>query len=111
MENQKTSKFLVFLQDVNYEDTFTPDMMDQLTKAHVDHIRDMDVKGILFFCGVVKGTEKGMLIFNANTYQEVEGYIQKDPFIAHKCYKTYVIQELEEANAGNNYLLDDHTMA
>jgi len=111
MENQKTSKFLIFLQDVNYEDTFTPEMMDELTKSHVDHIRDLDAKGILFFCGLLKGTEKGMLILNAKTYQEAEDYVQRDPFIVHKCYKTYVIQELEEANASNNYLLDDHTTA
>jgi len=105
MENQKTSKFLVFLQDANYEAPFTPEQIAELTKAHVDHLRDLDTKDKLFLCGIPKGTEKGMLILNAKTYEEAEGYVLKDPFIINKCYKTYVIHELEEANAGNNYLL------
>jgi len=99
-------KFLVFLQDVNYEVPFSPEQIAELTKAHVEHLRDMDAKGILFLCGLPKGTEKGMLILNAKTYEEAEGHVQKDPFIINKCYKSYVIHEIEEANAGNNYLLD-----
>ena len=106
MENQNTSKFLVFLQDVNYDDPFTPEQIAELTKGHVDHIRDLDSMGILFLCGPLKGTEKGMLILNANTYEEAESYVLKDPFIVNKCYKSYIINEIAEANSGNNYLLD-----
>jgi len=105
MENQKMSKFMVFLQDVNTEDSFSPELIEELTKGHVDHIRNLDAEGILFLCGLLKGHEKGMLILNAKTYEEAEGYVLKDPFIVNKCYKSYVIYEIVEANAGNNYLL------
>jgi uncharacterized protein YciI len=105
MENQKISKFLIFLQDVNNEDPFTPEQIQELTKGHVDHVRDLDSRGILFLCGLLKGHEKGMLILNAKTYEEAESYVLKDPFIINKCYKSYVIYEIEEANAGNNFLL------
>ena len=104
MESQKTSKFLVVLQDINYDAPFTPEQIGELTKGHVDHIRELDSKGILFLCGLLKGHEKGMLILNAKTFEEAEGYVIEDPFIINKCYKTYTIYEIEEANAGNNYL-------
>jgi len=31
--------------------------------------------------------------------------VLKDPFIINKAYKSYLIYEIEEANASNNYLL------
>ncbi|MDR2039526.1 MAG: YciI family protein [Bacteroidales bacterium] len=108
MENQKMSKFLILYQDVNYEDTFTPELSNELTKKHVDHIRDLDSKGILFLCGPLKGREEGMFILNAKTFEEAEGYVKKDPFIINRCYKNYFIYEIEEANAGNNYLLENY---
>jgi len=105
MEKQETSKFLVILQDINNEDSFTPELIEELTKGHVDHIRNLDSKGMLFLCGLLKGHDKGMLILNAKTYEEAESYVLKDPFIINKAYKSYLIYEIEEANASNNYLL------
>ena len=105
MENQKTAKFLVILQDINNEDSFTPALIQELTKGHVNHLRDLNEKGILYMCGPLKGHEKGMLILNAKSYEEAEAYVCKDPFIINKCYKSYVIYEIVEANESNNYLL------
>jgi len=110
MENQKTSKFLVILQDPNYDDSFTPERMNELTISHVDHVRELDSKGILVLCGPLKGTENGMLILNAKTLEEAESYVLNDPFIVYRCYKSYTIHEIEEGNASNNYLLDVYTM-
>jgi uncharacterized protein YciI len=105
MENQKMSKFLVILQDMNNEDSFTLELIEELIKSHVEHARDLDSKGILFLCGPLKGHEKGMFILNAKTYEEAESYVLEDPLIVNKFYKNYVIYEIEEANASNNYLL------
>ncbi len=110
MENQKLSKFLVLYQDPNYDIPYTPESANELTRRHVDHARDLDTRGILFLCGPLKGADQGMFILNASTYAEVESYVRKDPFIVNKCYKSYVIYEIEEGNAGNNYLLDAYTM-
>ena len=105
MENAAVSKFLVFLRDVNNEDSFSPELIEELTKGHVDHLRDLDSKGALFLCGPLKDREEGMLILCAKTYDEAESYVKKDPFIVNRCYKSYDICEIVEANSSNNYLL------
>ena len=105
MNNQTTSRFLVILSDMNEEDAFTPERIQELVKAHVDHIRDMDERGILFFCGALKDDGGGMLILSADTREEAETHVLRDPFIIHKAYRRFTIQEIIEANAGNNYLM------
>ncbi|QQO07632.1 YciI family protein [Breznakiella homolactica] len=108
MENRTKSKFLVIYQDLNYDIPFTPELSDELTKKHVEHCRDLDSRGILFLCGPVMGEEKGMFILSAESLEEAEDCVNRDPFIINKCYKSYVINEIEEANAGNNYLLEKY---
>lgn len=110
MENLQTSKFLVIYQEPNYDDTFTPELSNELTKQHVEHCSRLDSEGVLFMCGPLVGHEKGMFMLNAKTYEEAENYVKRDPFIINNCYKTYVIYEIEEANAGNNYLLEKYLM-
>lgn len=108
MEKLKTSKFLVIYQEPNYEADFSPELSNELTKQHVEHCRGLDSKGILFMCGPLVGHEKGMFMLNATSYEEAESYVKKDPFIINNCYKSYLIYEIEEANAGNNYLLEKY---
>lgn len=104
------TKFLIIYQDVNTEDVFTPEEIIDATKAHVEHVRDLDEKGILFICGPLLGKEeKGMFILNAKSYEEAESYVLRDPLIARKGYNTYIICEIQEANAANNYLLEFYT--
>lgn len=110
MENEKISKFLIIYQDINTEDTFTPEQIIDATKAHVEYVRDLDSRGILFICGPLLGNEeKGMFILNAKSYEEAESHVLRDPLIARKGYNTYIIQEIQEANAENNYLLEYYT--
>ncbi|MDU1906002.1 MAG: hypothetical protein E6772_14610 [Dysgonomonas sp.] len=110
MEKQKTSKFLVLYQDINTEDTFTQEQIIDATKAHVEHVRDLDSKGILHLCGpLMTKEEKGMFILNAKSYEEAESHVLRDPLIARKGYNKYLIYEIQEANAGNNYLLEYYT--
>ena len=105
MKNQKMSKFLIIYQDINTEDTFTPEQIIDATKAHVEHCRGPDAEGILFLCRPLLGEEeKGMFILNARSYEEAESHALRDPLIARKGYKTYLIHEIQEGNAGNNYL-------
>lgn len=110
MEKQKTSKFLVIYQDINTEDPFTMEEVIDATQAHVEHVRDLDERGILFLCGPLLGKEeKGMFILNAQSYEEAESHVLRDPLIARKGYNTYLINEIQEANAENNYLLEFYT--
>jgi len=102
--NEQTKKFLIIYQDMRFDESFTPERIQELVKSHVDNARNLDSKGVLFLCGLLKGHEKGMFILNAKTYEEAESYVLKDPFIINKVYN-YVIYEIKEANADNNYLL------
>jgi uncharacterized protein YciI len=69
-------------------------------------LRDLHSRGVLFICGPLKGMDKkALLIFNANSQEEVESYVLKDPFIFQKYYASYRIYEWLEANESNNWLL------
>jgi len=94
---------------VIYEGERQDDLAPDLLKGHVEHLRDLHSQGGLFLCGPLKNSSglcgKGLLIFEANSREEVEGYVLKDPFIAQKWYKSYRIYEWIEANDSNNYLM------
>jgi len=100
------AKFVVIYENMQ-EDAVTEDQIPNVLKAHVDFLKDLHSKGILSACGPIKDNndEKGMLIFEAKSREEVEGYVLKDPFIALKCYAIYRIYEWTEANDSNNWLI------
>jgi len=110
MENSKRSKFLVFLENPNIEGDFTPQMINEYTRQHVERLRQLDAENSLFLCGPLKDDDRGMLIINAKSYEEAENIIKRDPFIANNCYLSYTIKEIIEGNAGNNYLLEAYLM-
>ena len=74
-----------------------------LAKNHVEHIRNLSRKNVLFLCGRLKG-DGAMLILEAESLKEAEAYILQDPVIVKKNY-SYAIHEFIEANEGNNFLL------
>jgi len=90
---------------VIYQDERKDDLASNLLKGHVEHLRDLHSQGILFLCGPLKNSDgKGLLIFEANSQEEVESCVLKDPFIIKKWYASYRIYEWIEANDSNNYL-------
>ena len=92
------SKF-VALYKLNERKGFTADV----AKNHVEHLRNLSHKNILFLCGRLK-VDGAMLILEAKSIKEAKAYILQDPVIVQKHY-CYVIHELVEANEGNNFLL------
>lgn len=90
---------------VIYEDERKDALASDLLKGHVEHLRDLYSRGILFMCGPLKDSGgKGLLIFETNSQEEVESYVLKDPFIVQKWYASYCIYEWIEANESNNFL-------
>jgi len=90
-----------------YEDESTDILTPELLKGHVDHLRDLHSRGALLLCGPLRDSDgKGLLIFEANSLEEVESYVSRDPFITYKRYARYRIYEWMEANDSNNYLMD-----
>jgi uncharacterized protein YciI len=108
MEDQKLSKFLILYQEMNHDLSPSEEQVKEAVRGHVENLKDLDSKGVLFLCGPLKRSEGGMFILKARTYEEAEGFVKKDPFIANEFYKKYVIHEIIEANAGNGYLFDNH---
>ena len=100
------AKYVVFYEDPQ-EDAVAPDLVPELVKGHVENLKDLHSRGVLFMCGPLKDSgDKGLLIFEANSQEEVECYVLKDPFIAHKCYASYHIHEWVVADESNNWLMD-----
>jgi len=77
-----------------------------LVKRHVAHIRNMKQKGVLFLCGILKEIHGGLIILEADSYEDAEAHILQDPTVVNKCYG-YTICEFIEGNEENNYLLDE----
>ena len=98
------TKYVVIYEDER-KDALAPDLL----KGHVEHLRTLHSQGYLYLCGPLKDSEghfgKGLLIFEANSRNEVENHVLKDPFIIHKWYAGYSIYEWVEANESNNYLM------
>jgi|AGTN01.3.fsa_nt_gi Uncharacterized protein conserved in bacteria len=95
-------KYVVIYEDER-KDALAPDLL----KGHVEHLRDLHSQGILFLCGPLKNNDgKGLLVFEANSQEEVESYVLKDPFIVQKWYAGYRIYEWIKANDSNNYLMN-----
>jgi len=92
---------------VIYEDERAGALPPDLLTAHVEHLQDLRSRGILFMCGPLKDSDgMALLILEADSQEEVEGYVLKDPFIVEKWYANHRIYEWIEANENNNYLLD-----
>ena len=95
------AKFTVMYQSEGREG-----MTLEQVQAHVDHLKDLHSKGILFLCGLLKDeqNDKALLILETGSMEEAEQYVAKDPLIILKYYQ-YTITELIEANPANNFLL------
>ena len=79
-------------------------LTSDLIKKHVEHLRGLSVKNVLFLCGIVKGKNEAFLILNAKSKKDAEAHILRDPLVDLKHYG-YSIYELIEANEDNNFLL------
>jgi uncharacterized protein YciI len=100
------AKYVVFYEDPQ-EDAVAQDLVPDLVKGHVDNLKDLHSRGVLFMCGPLKDSgDKGLLIFEANSQEEVECYVLRDPFIVHRCYASYRIHEWIVADESNNWLME-----
>lgn len=91
---------------VIYENERKDALLPALLNGHVEHLRDLHSRGSLFLCGPLRNSDgKALLIFEANSQEEVNSHVLKDPFIIQKWYANYRIYEWIEANHSNNYLM------
>ena len=93
-------KYIVILKDSSGE---APEKA--LIIRHVDHLKRLDAKGLLYICGPLKGNGEALQIIFAETMEEASLLVNEDPFIQEGFYRQFSISELIEANEANNYLL------
>ena len=96
------SKYVVILKD-----KVSDIIEDGLNRRHVAHLKQAAIEGKLFLCGPLIGHGGAMQIVEAESKEEAEAIIKKDPFIAEGFYLNYDIYLLLEANLENNFLLKD----
>lgn len=80
------------------------EMIEQLIKDHVEHLKQLDAENKLVLCGFLHDYPGGMVVFNADCYDQAILIAESDPFIHSGC-KTYELRCLEVANQDNHYLL------
>ena len=80
------------------------DLSLEIIKRHVEHLRELDTKGVLVLCGPFSDYPGGMVIVRAENADDARAFAEADPFISSGC-KTYELCCLEVANAENNYLM------
>ena len=80
------------------------EMIEQLIKDHVEHLKQLDAEIKLVLCGFLHDYPGGMVVFNADCYDQAILIAESDPFIHSGC-KTYELRCLEVANQDNHYLL------
>ena len=80
------------------------ELTEQLVKDHVEYLKALDVDGKLVLCGPFSDYPGGMVVFQADSFDQVILVAESDPFIASG-HKTYELRTLEVANKDNNYLL------
>ncbi len=82
-------------------------LTDELLVAHVNHLKSLQSKGLLFICGPYTDNDRALQIIIADSITEAKHYIKSDPFIEKGYYADYEISELIEANDDNNWLMND----
>jgi uncharacterized protein YciI len=91
---------------VIYQDEQEGELEWNLLNGHVEHLKKLHSQGYLLMCGPLKDSKgKALLIYDANSREEVESYVLKDPFIIHKRYAGYLIYEWHVADDSNNWLM------
>ena len=80
------------------------ELIEQLIKDHVEHLKQLDAENKLVLCGPFHDYPGGMVVFNADSYDQAILIAERDPFIHSGC-KTYELRSLEVANKDNHYLL------
>jgi len=93
-------KFVAILKDKK-KGELTRDLLSK----RVEHLRDLDKKSKLFICGPFNDNDKAMQILICNTIDEAIHLVESDPFVKENYYADYEVNELIEANEGNNWVL------
>lgn len=94
-------KFVVILKDKK-----KGELTKELLSKHVEHLKELNENSKLFICGPFNDNDRAMQILICDTLDEAKYLVESDPFIKEGYYANYEVNELIEANEGNNWLLN-----
>ena len=81
-------------------------MTKKLITGHVEHLNSLWDKGHLIFCGPCSDGS-AVMILKAKSLSDVDRLVQDDPFTKVKYYQSIEIKEVQNANPGNNFHLEE----
>ncbi|WP_082651658.1 YciI family protein [Gorillibacterium timonense] len=98
MESDAYTRFVILLS-MNEGRAFTEDLI----KEHVRHLRELDQQGKLILCGPFIDYKGGMVIIQAESYEEADQIARRDPFVSSGT-ESYELRTWELSNEENNHL-------
>jgi len=78
-------------------------MTEELIRAHVAHLKELDKKGQLVLCGPYLDYKGGVVIIKAESFDEAKAIAESDPFVKAGA-ETYELRTLELSCKENNHL-------
>ena len=76
---------------------------EELVRAHVAHLKQLDQKGQLVLCGPFQEGKGGMVIVRVESLEQAKAIAEADPFVSSGV-ETYEIRTLEVSCEENNHL-------
>lgn len=79
------------------------EMTDDLIRAHVGHLKELDRQGRLVLCGPFTDYRGGMVIIKAASYEEAKAVAESDPYVKAGV-ETYELRTWELSCESNNHM-------
>lgn len=97
MNNDKFIRYVVLLSKTGNN------IPEELIKAHVAYLKELDVKGQLVLCGPFLDYKGGIVIIKAASYDEAKEIAESDPFVK-KGVESYGLRTLQLSCKENKHL-------
>ncbi|MEF2967663.1 YciI family protein [Paenibacillus sp. M1] len=79
------------------------EMSEELIRAHVGHLKELDRQGKLVLCGPFTDYRGGMVIIKAAGYEEAKAVAEADPYV-QAGVESYELRTWELSCEGNNHM-------
>ncbi len=79
------------------------EVTEDLIKAHVNHLKDLEAKGNLVLCGPFLDYPGGIIIIKAESLTAAKAIAERDPFVSAGV-QTYELRTMEVSSRDNNHL-------
>jgi uncharacterized protein YciI len=78
-------------------------MTEEVIRAHVAHLKQLEQNGQLVLCGPFADYEGGMIVFRAESYEQAKAIAESDPFVTSGVEK-YELRTWQLSCKENNHM-------